>query len=99
MADDWSDEELELLGDQPDDWSDDERLAGHFLYGWHEKIDGKIVHKYFEPESDEEKAAQAALVRVLWDFNKPLQIGIRARLAALLDPQHRLESRKFTVEN
>jgi len=83
----------------PDDWSDDEKLAGDFLAGWPEEIDGRIIHRHFEPGSDEEKAAQAALVRLLWDPGKPLNWAIRVRIAALLDPTHQFEARKFVIKN
>jgi hypothetical protein len=86
----------------PQDWSDDEKLAGHYLAGWLEKINGRLVHRYFEPGSDDEKAAQAALARCLWDWHnpkRPLLDGIRVRLAALfggidLDRKLTLEFRR-----
>lgn len=85
----------------PEEWSDDEKLAGDFLAGWLEQIDGRIVHKYFEPGSDEEREAQAALVRCLWDWHNPqrtLQPAIRVRLAALFDPTCKEEDRRIAIE-
>lgn len=85
----------------PDDWSEDEKLAGHYLAGWLEKIDGRIVHKYFEPGSDEEKAAHAAFCRCLWDWHnptqRPLPDAIRVRLRALHEGID--EDRKITIEH
>ena len=55
-------EHAPAFGDgSPDDWSDDEKLASDFLAGWPERIEGRRVHKYFEPGSEEEAAALDAL--------------------------------------
>jgi hypothetical protein len=84
----------------PDDWSNDEKLAGDFLAGWpNDEIDSPLIYRHFEPDSDEEKEAQAALVRVLRDPGRPLNWAIRVRIAALLDPTHQYETRKFVIEN
>jgi hypothetical protein len=87
--------------DLPDDWNEDEKLAGDYLAGWLEKINGRLIHKYFKPGSKEEKAAQAALSRCLWDWHnpsRPLPAGIRTRLAALFDPTNKAEDRKLKLE-
>jgi hypothetical protein len=77
----------------------DEDLALEFLAGKIEQSPkGQISHTFHDPGSDGESAARAALLRLLRS-RQPLSEMIRWRLAALLDPAHSLEERKFTIEN
>ena len=76
----------------------DEELALDFLAGRTEESEGRVSHKYLEPDGDEENAARAALLRLLRS-HQPLSGMLRWRLAALLDPEHTLEERKFLIQN
>jgi hypothetical protein len=76
----------------------DEELALDFLAGRLEESEGRVFHKYLEPDGDEENAARAALLRLLCS-HQPLSGILRWRLAALLDPEHTLEERKFVIQN
>jgi hypothetical protein len=78
----------------------DEELAFEYLGGKVEQNErGQIVHKFHEPGSDGETAAREALVRLL-KGDRDLSVGLRHRIAALLDPTAQWEEeRKFTIEN
>lgn len=93
----------------PADWTADERLAGDFLAGWLEEINGRTVHRYFKPGGAEERAGLDALLRVLRDprvpdsyddrDRPPFLYAIRCRIAGLLDPAQDTEHRKFAFKN
>jgi hypothetical protein len=76
--------------------TDDEALAMEFLAGRIEQHDDRISIKCLGPGSPSEKAAQQALVRLLRN-GRPLANDIRWRIAALLDPEHQFEHRKFVI--
>jgi hypothetical protein len=76
----------------------DEELALEFLAGKFEESEGQVFHKYLEADSKEEGAARDALLRLLRS-PQPLSNTLRWRLAALLDPAHTLEERKFLIQN
>jgi hypothetical protein len=75
----------------------DETLAMEFLVGAAEDHDGAFSFRYLEPGSEREEVAGQALLRVLRKA-EPLSNPIRSAIAALLDPGHLLESRKFVIE-
>jgi hypothetical protein len=75
---------------------DDEALAMEFLAGRIEQHGNEISFKCLDPGSPREKQAQQALVRLLRN-HRPLADIIRWRIAALLDPEHQFEHRKFVI--
>ena len=75
----------------------DDELALAFLAGMMEEKGGTVSHKYFEKDSEGERQAQAALVRLLRG-DASLSHIIRFRLAALLDPTA-TDERQFKIVN
>jgi hypothetical protein len=64
--------------------TDDEKLAMEFLTGPRIRENGREMHRYLKPGTDEELKARAAFTRLLWQSD--LNENVRNRLMILFNP-------------
>jgi hypothetical protein len=77
----------------------DEVLASEFLTGlWFGGRGGQRRYVYVKARSDREREARAALARLLGKLDRELSHNIRARLAALIDPEAVDEPRELVIQ-